>query len=151
MRSRAAAATTRVLFLLVVATAGCAAFVSENAEPEVCREPDRVTLVAETLTAETPSASFTVVADEQIWVGLMADSDFSESALLSQVTGLYVIENGESIEYTRNDLDFVVTDAAYLDFDHEGQFNLFDMPPGDYQVWSLKAPEIAVVSCGVRE
>ena len=140
-----------LLLLVVVATTGCNPFASDDAQPDVCREQDRVTLVAESLTPEMPSTPFTVPADEQIWVGLIADSDFSESALLSQVTGLYVIEKGESVEYSRNDLDFVVTDAAYLDFDGEGQFRPFEMPPGDYQVWSMKAPEIAVVSCGAAD
>ena len=113
--------------------------------------PETVPLIRIPLTPEMPSTPFTVPADEQIWVGLIADSDFSESALLSQVAGLYVIEKGESVEYSRNDLDFVATDAAYLDFDGEGQFRPFEMPPGSYQVWSMKAPEIAVVSCGAAD
>lgn len=142
---------SRLILLLVLATAGCNPFASDDPNPEVCREQDRMTLMAETLTAETPSTPFTVPVDEQIWVGLIADSDFSESALISQVAGLFVIAEGASVEYTRDDLDVLVTDAAYLDFDREGQFNLFDMPPGDYQVWSTKTPEIAVVTCGVPD
>jgi hypothetical protein len=101
----------------------------------------------------------TIVADGEISLtgsqshvqcGVYADtihSDFSESAPFSQVTGLYVIEDGARVEYTRNAVDFIVTDARYLDYDREGQFNLFELPPGDYQPWSLKAPNITVVSC----
>ena len=53
----------------------------------------------------------------------------------------------DSVEYTRNDIDFVVTDDPYLDYDRQGELNRFEFPPGRYQVWSIKAPEIAVVSC----
>jgi hypothetical protein len=33
-----------------------------------------------------------------------------------------VIEEGDAAEYARNDVDFVVTDDPFLDFDREGQF-----------------------------
>ena len=46
-----------------------------------------------------------------------------------------------------DDLDFVVTDDAYIDFDREGQFVPFDLAPDSYQVWSIKTPDIAVVVC----
>ena len=139
-----------LLFLFAFAMAACNPFASDDAEAEVCREQQRDVLVDQTLAPEMPSAPFTVTPGDEVWVGLIADSDFSESALLSQVTGLYVIEDGAQVEYTRNAVDFVVTDAPYLDYDREGQFNLFELPPGDYQVWSLKAPQIAVVSCAAE-
>ncbi|MDP9463846.1 MAG: hypothetical protein M3P52_04415 [Actinomycetota bacterium] len=139
--------TSRLTLLFVFVTAACSPFASGDAEPEVCPPQERDVLVAEKLTPETPSTPFAVTADDDVWVGLIADSDFSESALLSQVTGLYVIEEGDSVEYTRNDVDFVVTDDPYLDYDRQGEFNRFELPPGRYQVWSIKAPEIAVVSC----
>ena len=77
MDSRAAMTSTAVapaiparlvfLFLLLVAaTAGCSLIVSDESKPEVCGQSDRVTLVAETLTPETPSTPFTVAADQQI-------------------------------------------------------------------------------------
>ena len=137
-----------LLLLVVVATTGCNPFASDDAQPDVCREQDRVTLVAESLTPEMPSTPFTVPADEQIWVGLIADSDFSPDALFSQVTGLYAIAEGDPVEYTRDATDFIVTDDPYLDYDREGQFRRFELPPGTYQLWSVKAPEITVVSCG---
>lgn len=49
--------------------------------------------------------------------------------------------------YTRDDLDFVVTDDPYIDFDREGQFVPFEFAPGDYQVWSPRTPQVAVVVC----
>jgi hypothetical protein len=139
--------TSRPTLLLVFVTAACNPFAADDAEPEVCPPNERDVLVAEKLTPETPSTPFTVTADDEVWAGLIADSDFSASALLSQVTGLYIIEEGDSVEYTRNDIDFVVTDDPYLDYDRAGEFNRFEFPPGRYQVWSIKAPEIAVVSC----
>jgi len=104
-------------------------------------------LVAETLTPETASTPFAVAANDEVWVGLIADSDVSESALFSQVTGLFVLERGDAVAYTRNDIDFIVTDDPYLDYSRQGEFTRFEFPPGDYQVWSTKAPEIMVVSC----
>ena len=49
--------------------------------------------------------------------------------------------------YTRDDLDVVVTDDPYVDFDRPGQFVPFEFAPGNYQVWSMKTPQIAVVVC----
>ncbi len=140
--------TSRLTLLLAIATAACGPFASDEAAPDVCRAQDRDVLVAEQLAPETPSTPFEVAADEEIWVGLIADSDFSPDALFSQVTGLYVIDEGDPVEYTRDATDFVVVDDPYLDYDREGQFRRFDLPPGRYQLWSVKAPEIAVVSCG---
>ena len=104
-------------------------------------------LVAEELTKDSPSTPFTVDAGDGVWVGLIADSDYSPSALFSQVTGLYVIGEGDAVAYTRDDLDFVVTDDPFVDFDREGQFVPFEFAPGTYHVWSTKTPEIAVVVC----
>ena len=76
---------SRLTLLLVFVTAACGPFASENAEPEVCPPQDRDVLVAEKLTPETPSTPFSVTAEDEVWAGLIADSDFSESALFSQV------------------------------------------------------------------
>ena len=67
--------------------------------------------------------------------------------MLSQVTGLYVIDEAAPVEYSVDDLGGVVTDAAYLDFDQEGQFVRFDLGPGAYQLWSTKSPQVQVVRC----
>lgn len=133
--------------LLAVTAAACAPFSSDEAEPEVCAEQQREVLIAEELTAYSPSTPFTVDASDGVWVSLIADSDSSPSALFSQVTGLYLIEAGDAVAYTRNDLDVVVTDDPYVDFDREGQLVPFEFTPGTYQVWSTKAPEIAVLVC----
>jgi hypothetical protein len=139
--------TSQPALLLAFVIAACSPFASDDAEPEVCPPQERDVLVAEKLTPETPSTPFAVTADDEVWVGLIADSDFSASAVASQVTGLYVIEEGDSVEYTRNEIDFVATDDPYLDYNREGEFSRFEFPPGSYQVWSTKAPEIAVISC----
>jgi len=144
---------SRLILLLALATTACSPFASEDTEPEVmvCREQDRTILVDEKLTPKTPSTAFTVPADEQIWVGLIADSDYNLSVLFSQIVGLYVLDEGEPVEFTRNNLNIVITDDESLGFDRQGQYNLFDMPPGDYQLWSVGGPEIAVVSCGATD
>ena len=136
-----------LVLLLVVAAAGCHHIASDETAPEVCREQEREVLVAEELIKDTPSTPFTVDAGDDVWVGLITDSDFSPSALFSQVSGLYVLDDGGDVAYTRNDLDFVVTDDSYVDFDREGQFVPFEFAPGTYQVWSIKTPEIAVIVC----
>jgi len=135
------------MLLLAVPTAACNPFASGEAEPEVCPEQEREVLVAEQLANDSPSMPFTADAGADVWVGLIADSDYSVSALFSQVTGLYVISEGDAAAYTRNNLDFVVTDDPYIDFDREGEFVPFEFAPGTYQVWSTKAPQIAVVVC----
>jgi hypothetical protein len=139
---------SRVVPLLAVAVSACNPFASEAAEPEVCREQQREVLVNEQLAPETPSTSFVVTGDDEIWVGLIADSDVTPGALFSQVTGLYAIAEGDPVEYTRGTTDFIVVDDPYLGYDSEGQFRRFELPPGTYQLWSVKAPEVAVVSCG---
>ncbi len=63
------------------------------------------------------------------------------------MTGLYVIDKGDSVAYARDDLDFVVTDDSYIDFDREGQFVPFEFGQDSYQTGSIKTPEIAVVVC----
>ncbi len=128
------------------ANGACNPFASGDAEPEVCPESEREVLVAEALAKNSPSTPFTGDASADVWVGLMADSDYSASALFSQVTGLYVISGGDAGAYTRDDLDFVVTDDPYVDFDRLGQFVPFEFAPGTYQVWSTKTPQIAVVA-----
>lgn len=104
-------------------------------------------LVDEGFAKDSPSTPFTADAGADVWVGLLADSDYSASALFPQVTGLYVISEGDAVEYSRDDLDFVVTDDPYVDFDREGQFVPFEFAPGTYAVWSTKTPQIAVVVC----
>ncbi len=140
--------TSQLTLLLAFATAACNPFASDEVAPDVCRAQDRDVLVAEQLSPETPSTPFAVTGDDEIWVGLIADSDFSPDALFSQVTGLYAIAEGDAVEYTRDATDFIVVDDPYLDYDREGQFRRFELPPGTYQLWSVKAPEITVVSCG---
>ncbi len=133
--------------LLAVPAAACNPFASGEAEPEVCPEQEREMPVAEELAKDSPSTPFTADADADVWIGLIADSDYSPSALFSQVTGLYVISDGNAVAYTRNDLDFIVTDDPYISFDRLGQFVPFEFTPGAYQVWSTKRPQIAVVVC----
>ena len=138
--------TLGVWCVLAVAIVGCNS--PDDALREVCNEQDRVTLLAETLTPETPSTPFEVSADETVWVSVIADSDFSESALFSRVTGLYLIEHGDAIAYERDELDFVLTDDVSVNFHREGQFRPIEVRPGRYQLWSMKAPVIEVVTCG---
>ena len=135
------------MIVLAVTGSACNLIASDEAEPEVCREQEREVLIAEELHKDAPSTPFTVDAGDDVWVGLITDSDYSPSALFSQVTGLYVVEEGDVVAYTRDDLGFVVTDDAYIDFDREGQFVPFEFSPDSYQVWSIKTPEIAVVVC----
>ena len=136
-----------LLIVLAVTTSACHTIASDDARREVCREQEREVLVAEELHQDSPSTPFTVDAGADVWVGLIADSDYSPSALFSQVTGLYVIDEGDVVAYTRDDLDFVVTDDPFIDFDREAEFVPFEFAPDDYQLWSIKTPEIAVVVC----
>jgi hypothetical protein len=135
------------MIVLRMTGSACNPIASGGAESEVCREQEREVLVAEKLSKDSPSTPFTVDAGDDVWVGLIADSDYSPSALFSQVTGLYVIDEGEVVAYNRDNLRFVVTDDAYIDFDRGGQFVPFEFSPDSYQVWSIKTPEIAVVVC----
>jgi hypothetical protein len=139
--------STWLTLLLTVPAAACNPFASGAAEPQVCPEQEREALIAEQLVKDSPSTPFTADAGADLWVGLIADSDYSPSALFSQVTGLYVIGEGDAVASTRDDLDFIVTDDPYIDFDHPGQFVPFEFAAGTYQVWSTKAPQIAVVVC----
>jgi hypothetical protein len=135
------------LLLLPVTGSACSPIVADEAEPQVCRAQDREVLVAEQLRRDSPSTPFTVEVGDDVWVGLIADSDHSPSALFSQVTGLYVIDAEDVVAYTRDELDVVVTDDPSVDFDREGQFVPFEFGPGIHRVWSIKTPEIAVVVC----
>ena len=135
------------MIVLAVTGSACNPIASDEAEPEVCREQEREVLVAEVLHKDSPSTPFTVDAGDDVWVGLITDSDYSSSALFSQVAGLYVIDKGDAVAYSRDGLDFVVTDDPYIDFDRDGQFVPFEFGPDIYQVWSIKMPEIAVVVC----
>jgi len=141
-----------LILLLTLATTACTPFAFRDIEPEVlvCREQDRTILVDEKLTTRIPSTAFTVPADEQIWVGLLVDR-MQAGSFSGQVVGLYVLDEGEPVEFTYNNLDRLITDDELLGFDRQGQFILFDMPPGDYQLWSRGGPEIAVVSCGAPD
>lgn len=114
---------------------------------EVCPPADREVLVDEELARETPSSAFVVDPGDDVWVGLIVDHDVSPSALFSQVTGLYLIDEGAPVEYTRDSVGFLVTDAPYLDYDEQGQFIRLDADPGAYQLWSTKSPEVQVVRC----
>ncbi len=78
-------------------------------EPSVDPNPREV-LVAEELRKDSPSTPFTVDAGDDVWIGLIADSDHSSSALFSQVTGRCAKQEGDVVAYTRDDLDFLVTD-----------------------------------------
>lgn len=133
--------------LLAEPAPACNPFASGEAEREVCPEQEREMLVAEELAKDSPSTPFRAEAGADVWVGLIADSDYSPSALFSQVTGLYVISDGDAVAYTHDDLDFIVTDDPYIGFDRLGQFVPFEFAPGTYQVWSTKTPQIAVVVC----
>ena len=135
------------MIVLTVTGSACNPIASDEAEPEVCREQEREVLVAEELHKDSPSTPFTLDTGDDVWVGLITDSDYSPSALFSQVTGLYVIDEGDVVAYTRDNLDFVVTDDPYIDFDREGQFAPFEFAPDTYQVWSIRTPEITVVVC----
>ena len=135
------------MLLLAVTGSACNLIASDEAEPDVCREQEREVLVAEELHKDSPSTPFTVDAGDDVWVGLITDSDYSPSAPFSQVTGLYVIDEGDVVAYTRDDLGFVVTEDPSVDFDREGQFVSFEFAPDDYQVWSIKTSEITVVVC----
>ena len=135
------------MLVLGMTVSACNPIASDGSESGVCREQEREVLVAEKLDKDSRSTPFTVDAGDDVWVGLIADSDYSPSALFSQVTGLYVVEEGDVVAYTRDDLGFVVTDDVYIDFDREGQFVPLEFSPDSYQVWSIKTPEIAVVVC----
>ena len=135
------------MLVLGMTVSACNPIASDGAESGVCREQEREVLVAEKLDKDSRSTPFTVDAGDDVWIGLIADSDYSPSALFSQVTGLYVVDEGDVVAYARDDLGLVVTDDAYIDFDREGQFVPFELSPDSYQVWSIKTPEIAVVVC----
>lgn len=137
--------SSRLTILLVLVASACNG--TDDTGPEACRPADRDVLVDEQLAPEIPSTPFEVAAGDGVWVGLIADPDVSPSALLSQAGGVYVIDEGDAVEYTRNDLDFVVTDDPFLDFDREGQFVRFEFPAGTYQLWSITSLEVAVVVC----
>jgi hypothetical protein len=113
----------------------------------VCGAADREMVVNEQLTPDEPSSAFVTEADDDVWVGLIADGDASASALVPEVTGLYVIGAKAPVVYTRDDLGGVVTDARYLDYDDEGQFVPLDVGPGAHRLWSVKSPEIQVIRC----
>ena len=101
------------MLVLGMTVSACNPIASDGAESGVCREQEREVLVAEKLHKDSPSTPFTVDAGDDVWVGLIADSDYSPSALFSQVTGLYVVDEGDVVAYTRDDLGFVVTDAVH--------------------------------------
>lgn len=141
----------RLSLVVAVAAVGVACGSDDDGESgtdgAVCRAVNREVVIDEQLSPDEPSSGFVVEADDDVWVGLIADGDVSESALLSQVTGLYVIDEGAPVEYTRDDLGGVVTDARYLDYDEEGQFVPLDVGQGTYRLWSIKSPRVQVIRC----
>ena len=150
-RPLASSHLARLTFLLAIATASVACSSEEDSanasESTFCRDVDREVLVDEQLSPGIPSSAFVVEAEDHVWVGLIADSDVSPSALFSMVTGLYVIDEGAPVEYSRDGTGAVVTDAAHLDFAEQAQFVRFDDRPGAFQIWSVKSPQVQVVRC----
>lgn len=138
----------RLWLVSAVAAAGVACTsCGDGSEVSVCRAVDREVLVDEELSPDTPSSTFGMGPDDEVWVAVTADHDVSPSALFSRVTGLFVIEEGASVEYTRDSTGGVVTDAPPLVFDEEGQFVPLEVEPGAHQLWSTTSPEIQVVRC----
>ncbi len=136
-----------VLALAAVAVACGRVGDDTSAGETVCRAVDREIVVDERLMPDVPSSTFVVEADDDVWVGLIADADVSGSAVLSRVTGLYLIDEAAPVEYTRDDLGGVETEAPYLDFDEEGQFVRLEVAPATYRLWSVKSPEVQVIRC----
>ena len=135
------------LVVAVVATVAACTSDGRSSEVLVCRAADGESLVEEHLSPDTPSSTFRVGVDGDVWVAVIADGDVSGSALFSRVTGLFVIDEGDPVDYTRDSTGGVVTDAPYLDFDEQGQFVPLEVEPGAYQLWSTKSPEVQVVRC----
>lgn len=135
------------LLLAIVVVTACGSESDGGDAAGVCRAADREVMVDERLSPQQPSSSFVVAADDDVWVSVVADGDVSASALLSRVSGLFVIDEGEPVDFSRDDTGAVVTDAPYLGFDEQGQFVPFESEPGAFQLWSIKSPEIQVVRC----
>lgn len=141
----------RLSLVVAVAALGVACGSDDDRQGDageaVCRAAEREVVIDERLSPDQPSSAFVREAADDVWVGLIADGDVSDSALFSQVTGLYVIDDEAPVEYTRDDLGGVVTDAKYLDYDEEGQFVPLDVGPGEYRLWSVASPQVRVIRC----
>ncbi len=96
---------------------------TDATDATVCRAQDRTEISMQTLDREVPSA------------------------LLAGVADLYVIESGEEISLSRDTNGLIVVDDQMLSFDNEGDFVPFPNPPGEYQVWTTRQPQIMVVAC----
>ncbi len=135
------------LLLVTVALTACGSDDDTDAGAEVCRTTDREVVLDEQLSPGRPSSAFVVDADADVWVSVVADRDVSDSALLSRVSGLYVVDEGAPVEFSRDDTGAVITDAPYFGFDEQGQFVPFGSEPGAFQLWSINSPQVHVVRC----
>lgn len=108
---------------------------------EVCDEGARRVLLSEELTREAPSKPFEVAATGSTWVGLVADYDYSASALIPSLATVFVVSSGEPPDLQPPN------DDPLVEFDGEGDFRPLVVVPGKYQVWSFRNPIITVVSC----
>jgi hypothetical protein len=117
-------------------------------EPEVCAPSERTTLVATRLTYQVPSEPFEASADSDIFVGLIADSDYqANSTFANYLAGIYVIPEGDQPHFIDAGAGIRSSDDPLLSYDTQGQFRYFGFEPGRYQVWSNRAPQIEIVAC----
>ncbi len=147
---RRAVGVVRFTWFGAVATTASCGFGSPSAAPvaEACSEDQRRELMAEKLTIDTPSQAFTVGEVGSTWVGLIADTDYSVSALFPTLADVYLVPNGVAPDIRREgELQLLSTDDLRIGFDAEGNFQQLDVSPGEYRLWSYRSPEIAVVSC----
>lgn len=107
-------------------------------ESAVCQPKDRTILFSAKIKYGEPSEPFTMPDDNAVFIGVIADADYSVESLWPSVASLTVRPADDVVDAKR---------TKGFSFEREGQFHRLSIPAGSYRVSSGRGPEIAVVSC----
>lgn len=110
----------------------------DDDESAVCQPKDRTTLLSTRIKFGDTSEPFTMPDDDAVFIGLIADSEYSAGSMFARLASLTVSPADDVSDKKRTE---------GFDFEREGQFHRLSIPPGSYRITSGRAPEIAVVSC----
>lgn len=89
-------------------------------------------LVEQRLTPLVPSTVFDIDSGQEAWASVVADPDYSASAVFSRVANLHLIEAGSEPQIREDVNGFPIVDDPALRFDFEGDWRLATTKAGSY-------------------
>lgn len=135
------------LLAVCVGVTACADDGGDEPGRQVCAADERTVLVAEKLTRLVPSTPFDVGPGEEAWASVVADADFSPSALVPRVASLFVIAADAEPDIGETSSGLPTSDDPVILFEAEGEWRPVTAEPGSYRVWSRRGPEVAIATC----